>query len=242
MRLVGASDAFIRWPFVFEGALVGLFGAAITLGLLLLVQAPLTSLMSDFFNVLPVQASAMVGQNVAVDRARHRGRHRRPWFLRVGSQLPDPLIRRPGADASLPRFIRCLRHATPQAPSPLGHDWPARNRDGGGCGTVVRGRPSARRIRTGRRARRRQETQAARPENHRPFALQPPHRGHPGRQRPVPWRLHAGIAGGDHARHAGVAGDAVRAVLGRLLADPEGLRRLAQARPRISSSGPPSRA
>ena len=66
MRLVGASDAFIRWPFVFEGALVGLFGAAITLGLLFLVQAPLTSLMSDFFNVLPVQASAIVGQNVAI--------------------------------------------------------------------------------------------------------------------------------------------------------------------------------
>jgi cell division transport system permease protein len=66
MRLVGASDAFIRWPFVFEGALVGLFGAAITLGLLWLVREPVTSFLTTFFDVLPVQASAMVGQNVAL--------------------------------------------------------------------------------------------------------------------------------------------------------------------------------
>jgi cell division transport system permease protein len=66
MKLVGASDAFIRWPFVFEGALVGLFGALITLVLLWLVQDRLAGALADFFAVLPVQASAIVGQNVAL--------------------------------------------------------------------------------------------------------------------------------------------------------------------------------
>jgi len=59
MRLVGASDAFIRWPFVFEGALVGLLGAAITLATIGAFADPLGAFMFDFFRVLPIRVGAI---------------------------------------------------------------------------------------------------------------------------------------------------------------------------------------
>jgi cell division transport system permease protein len=59
MRLVGASDAFIRWPFVFEGALVGLLGSLVTLGVLAAVAEPLGGFMADFFRVLPLQVGSL---------------------------------------------------------------------------------------------------------------------------------------------------------------------------------------
>jgi cell division transport system permease protein len=59
MRLVGASDAFIRWPFVFEGAFVGLLGSIVTLAILLAVADPLSAFMADFFRVLPLQFGSL---------------------------------------------------------------------------------------------------------------------------------------------------------------------------------------
>ncbi len=59
MRLVGASDAFIRWPFVFEGAIVGLFGAAITMGVLIGAAEPLSRFMVGFFSILPINIGSI---------------------------------------------------------------------------------------------------------------------------------------------------------------------------------------
>jgi cell division transport system permease protein len=66
MRLVGASDAFIRWPFVFEGALVGLLGAALTLGVLAAAAGPLGRMMVDFFQILPLSIGSISRDVVAI--------------------------------------------------------------------------------------------------------------------------------------------------------------------------------
>ncbi len=54
MRLVGASDSFVRWPFIVEGLLVGLAGALVTLILLLLASGPISQVANAIVGQVPV--------------------------------------------------------------------------------------------------------------------------------------------------------------------------------------------
>ena len=52
MRLVGATNWFIRWPFVIEGVIVGLSGAALAVGLLYLGKVTIVDPLANDFTLI----------------------------------------------------------------------------------------------------------------------------------------------------------------------------------------------
>jgi cell division transport system permease protein len=52
MKLVGATDSFIRWPFVIEGVVLGALGGAMAIVLLLVGKVALLDPLIDQFALL----------------------------------------------------------------------------------------------------------------------------------------------------------------------------------------------
>ena len=58
MKLVGATDWFVRWPFILEGMLVGALGATVALTIIIAGAGPVTTAMIGFLDILPVSLGA----------------------------------------------------------------------------------------------------------------------------------------------------------------------------------------
>lgn len=54
MKLVGATDWFVRWPFILEGMLVGTLGAIAAMIVVLAAAGPVTSALVGFVEILPM--------------------------------------------------------------------------------------------------------------------------------------------------------------------------------------------
>jgi cell division transport system permease protein len=66
MRLVGASDRYVRWPFIIEGLLIGIIGSVVTLSLLLLASAPISDLARTLAGQVPVGFSESLTTQLSV--------------------------------------------------------------------------------------------------------------------------------------------------------------------------------
>jgi cell division transport system permease protein len=88
MQLVGATDWFIRWPFVIEGLVVGLFGAGIAVGILFLGKVTIVDPLSDNFALVENLNTIAFGPLIAA--------------LVVGSMAVAAL----GSGVTLRRFLR----------------------------------------------------------------------------------------------------------------------------------------
>jgi cell division transport system permease protein len=89
MKLVGATDWFIRWPFVIEGVLVGALGAIVAVLLLAVLKIAVVDPLADEFTLIaapetmnfPLLVAVLLGAAVAVSAAGSGISLRR--FLRV---------------------------------------------------------------------------------------------------------------------------------------------------------------
>ncbi|MBC9784442.1 FtsX-like permease family protein [Heliobacillus mobilis] len=58
MKFVGATNWFIRWPFLLEGTFLGLFGSLIAVGLLYGIYAPVTTYVESSLPFVPLRSDA----------------------------------------------------------------------------------------------------------------------------------------------------------------------------------------
>ncbi len=80
MRLVGATNWFIRWPFVIEGMIVGLIGGAAAIGVLYAAKIAVLDPLSDRLSLLAAPetidfgllVAVLIGACAAVSAARER--------------------------------------------------------------------------------------------------------------------------------------------------------------------------